>query len=411
MKLKVYNTAIIGGGASGILAGIYLNDKKSIILEKNEILGKKILITGGGRCNLTNNSTLNEYTKSYYNSGNYYRSAFNLFFNKDIIKLLEDNGCKTKVEDDNRVFPVTDSSKTVLDTLIKILDKSNTQYKLNCNVTSITKEENLFIIQYNSKKIKAKNVILATGGNSYPETGSTGDGKNFAVSLGHSKTKNMGGLSPIKIEEQWIKKLQGITLDVSLEFKANKKSIVKDSGSIIFTHKGLSGFVIMNNSMTIEKHLRKNQEVKVNMDLVPEYNYETLDKILQEDFKQHSNQGLKRYLHKYLPKNMVVIFLEQLNINPETILNQVTKKERVKIRDSLKRITLTVTDVLENESRVTNSGIKRKEIDPNSFESKVVPNLYIIGELIEGCGICGGYNLQKAFSTGVLAATTIREAK
>ncbi|WP_158005532.1 NAD(P)/FAD-dependent oxidoreductase [Methanosphaera sp. WGK6] len=411
IKLKEYNTAIIGGGASGILAGIYLDDKKSTILEKNEKLGKKILITGGGRCNITNNSTLNEYTKNYYNSGNYYRSAFNLFFNKDIINLLEDNGCKTKIEEDNRVFPITDSSKTVLDTLIKILDNSKTQYKLNCNVTSITKEENFFIIQYNSKKIKAKNVILATGGNSYPETGSTGDGKKFAVALGHTKTKNMGGLSPIKIQEQWIKQLQGITLDVSLEFKANKKSIIKDSGSILFTHKGLSGFVIMNNSMTLEKYLRKNQDVKVNIDLVPEYNYETLDKILQEDFKQHANQGLKRYLHKYLPKNMVVIFLEQININPETILNQVTKKERVKIRDFLKRITLTVTAVLENESRVTNSGIKRNEINPNSFESKIVSNLYIVGELIEGCGICGGYNLQKAFSTGVLAATTIKEVK
>ncbi|OED30874.1 hypothetical protein NL43_00760 [Methanosphaera sp. WGK6] len=409
--MKEYNTAIIGGGASGILAGIYLDDKKSTILEKNEKLGKKILITGGGRCNITNNSTLNEYTKNYYNSGNYYRSAFNLFFNKDIINLLEDNGCKTKIEEDNRVFPITDSSKTVLDTLIKILDNSKTQYKLNCNVTSITKEENFFIIQYNSKKIKAKNVILATGGNSYPETGSTGDGKKFAVALGHTKTKNMGGLSPIKIQEQWIKQLQGITLDVSLEFKANKKSIIKDSGSILFTHKGLSGFVIMNNSMTLEKYLRKNQDVKVNIDLVPEYNYETLDKILQEDFKQHANQGLKRYLHKYLPKNMVVIFLEQININPETILNQVTKKERVKIRDFLKRITLTVTAVLENESRVTNSGIKRNEINPNSFESKIVSNLYIVGELIEGCGICGGYNLQKAFSTGVLAATTIKEVK
>ncbi|MGN1321854.1 MAG: NAD(P)/FAD-dependent oxidoreductase [Methanosphaera sp.] len=409
--MKNYDTVIIGGGASGILAGIYLNDPHSIILEKNNTLGKKLLITGGGRCNLTNNSTLKEYINSYYNSGNYFRPAFNIFFNKDIIELLESNGCKTKVEDDNRVFPVTDKSKTVLNTLINILDNKKTQYKLNCNVNSITRNDNQFIIDYNNTRISANNIILATGGLSYPETGSTGDGKRFAVALGHKNTKNMGGLSPIKIEETWINKLQGITLPVKLEFKANNKSIVKDSGSIIFTHNGISGFVIMNNSMTIERHLRKNREVILNMDVTPDYTYESLYKTLQEDFQKHPTQGLKRYLHKYLPKNMVEIFLEQINIDQTTKLNQVTKKDRVKIRDLLKRIRLTVVDVLENESQVTNSGIKRKEINPDTCESKIVPHLYIVGELIEGCGICGGYNLQKAFSTGVLAATSIRSRR
>lgn len=409
ITLKTYNTIIVGGGASGILAGIYLNDKNSIILEKNNILGKKILITGGGRCNITNYSPINDYIKNYYNSGNYYRTAFNTFFNKDIIELLEKNGCETKVESDNRVFPVSNNSKTVQKTLIKILNESSTAYHLKSNVTSIKKNNDKFIVKYNDETIESKYLILAAGGNSYPETGSDGDGMKFATILGHKKTKNMGGLSPVKIKETWINQLQGISLNVSLEFKANKKSIIKDSGSIMFTQNGLSGFVIMNNSMEVEKHLRKNQKVTLNLDFVPNYTYESLDKTLQEDFRKYPKQGLKRYLHKYLPKHVVIILLKHLQIIPEKKLNQITKKERILIRDSLKRTTLTVADVLENESMVTNNGVKRKEINPETFESKIVPNLYIIGELIEGCGICGGYNLQKAFSTGVLAANSIKE--
>ena len=219
----------------------------------------------------------------------------------------------------------------------------------------------------------------------------------------------MGGLCPIKVEETWPRKLQGITNYVSIEIKANKKSIVKDSGSIIFTHNGLSGFIILDNSMIVEKHLRKNQDVIINLDFVSDYSYESLDKTLQEDFSNNSNKTLKTYLHKYLPKNMAIVFLENIKIDSNKILNQVTKKERIKIRDNLKKTTLTITSVLENESMVTNSGVKQKEINPATYESKIVPNLYIVGELVEGCGICGGYNLQKAFSTGVLAAKTIRD--
>ena len=406
--MRTYNTVIIGGGAGGILAGIYINDKNTILLEKNDILGKKLLMTGGGRCNITNNRPINEYIKKYYNSGNFYRDAFNTFFNKDIIKLLEDNGCKTKIEEDERVFPKSDKSKTVVNTLTYLLNKSDTYYQLNSNVTKIEKKDD-FIINYNDKQIKSKHVILATGGTSYPETGSTGDGYDFAVKLGHKKTKNMGGLCPIKIKETWIRQLQGISLKVKLEIKTNKKSIVKDKGSIIFTHNGISGFVILDNSMEIEKHLRKNQNVIVNLDLVEDYDYETLDKKLQQDFNKYPTRSLKRYLHEYLPKNMTGVFLKELSIDETKTLNQITKKERIKIRDHLKRLQLTVTDVIETQAMVTNSGIKRKEINPSTFESKIVNNLFIIGELIEGCGQCGGYNLQKAFSTGVLAAKTINE--
>lgn len=407
--MKTYNTVIVGGGASGILSGIYLDDKNSIILEKNDILGKKILLTGGGRCNLTNNATKKEYMKSYYNSGKYYIDAFNTFFNEDIRQLLKDNGCNTKVEEDNRVFPVSDKASDVVNTLTKILKNTSTKYRLNSYVTSISYNEGLFKIKYNNNVIQSKNLILATGGTSYPKTGSDGDGIVFTTSLGHTKPKNMGGLCPIKVEETWPRKLQGITNYVSIEIKANKKSIVKDSGSIIFTHNGLSGFIILDNSMIVEKHLRKNQDVIINLDFVSDYSYESLDKTLQEDFSNNSNKTLKTYLHKYLPKNMAIVFLENIKIDSNKILNKVTKKERIKIRDNLKKTTLTITSVLENESMVTNSGVKQKEINPATYESKIVPNLYIVGELVEGCGICGGYNLQKAFSTGVLAAKTIRD--
>lgn len=408
--MSVYNTVIVGGGSSGLLSAIYLNDVKSILLEKNDILGKKILITGGGRCNLTNNSTLEEYINSFYNNGKFYRTAFNNFFNKDIIKLLENNGCKTKIEENNRVFPISDKSSTVQKTLVKLMNKSNTEYKLNSNVTEIKKENDIFIVKINNSKIiKCKYLILSTGGDAYPQTGSTGDGYKFVKYLGHSLSKHMGGLSPIEIEEKWINKLQGITIDVKLEVKANNKSIVKDSGSIIFTHNGISGPVILNNSMTIERHLRKNQNVILYLDFCEQYSYENLDKKLQKDFASNSNKTIKNYLHLYLPKRMCNEFLKYLNINSDKILNQITKQERILIRDSLKKTSLTVSKVLDKEAFVTNSGVKRKEINPDTFESKIIDNLFIVGELIEGCGISGGFNLQQAYSTGVLAAKTIKE--
>ena len=409
-NMTVYNTTIIGGGASGILSAIHLNDKKSILLEKNDILGKKMLITGGGRCNLTNNHTLDEYINSFYNSGKYYRTAFTNFFNKDIISLLEKNGCKTKIEENERVFPVSDKSKTVQNTLINILDKSSTKYEVNSNVSSIKKENDIFIIRYDDTQvIKSKYVILATGGNAYPQTGSTGDGYKFAKEFGHSVTKQMGGLSPLKIKEKWITNLQGITLDVKLEIKANKKSIVKDQGSILFTHDGISGPVILNNSMFIERHLRKNQDVIINLDLCEGCSYEELDKKLQNDFAENSNKKIRTYLHNYMPKRMCNEFLNYLEIDNDKILNQITKQDRIIIRDTLKRLTLNVLEVLEKDAFVTNSGIKRKEINPDTFESKLIENLFIVGELIEGCGISGGYNLQQAYSTGVLAVKTIKE--
>lgn len=406
--MKFYNTVIVGGGASGILAGIFLDDKNTILLEKNNILAKKMLITGGGRCNFTNDSSFKEYMNNYYKKGNYYRPAFDNFFKEDIINLLEDNGCKTKIEEDKRVFPTSDNSKSVVNTLVRILSKSNTYYQVNSNVKSISKENDLFVIRYNDKTIKAKNVILATGSNAYPKTGSNGDGYRFAKKLGHNPTENMGGLCPIEIEEKWINKLQGISIKVMLEIKADNKRIAKDEGSIMFTHNGLSGHPILDNSMKIENNLRKNKNVVIYLDLAGKYSYESLDKTLQEDFKNNPKKHLKGYLHKYLPKNMTREFLEYLKIEDVT-LNQTKKQDRVVIRDNLKKLKLSVRKVLQEDAMVQNGGIKQKEINPDTCESKIVPNLYITGEMIEGCGICGGYNLQKAFSTGALAARSINE--
>ena len=405
--MRIYNTVIVGGGASGILAAIYLNDSNSILLEKNNILGKKMLITGGGRCNITNNASFNEYMKCYYNSGNYYRQAFTNFFNEDIIRLLEDNDCMTKVEENNRVFPISDDSKTVVTTLVNILKKSDTPFELNAKVVNITKEDDCFIIEYNDKHVKSRNVILSTGSCSYPKTGSNGDGYVFAKKLGHDIPENMGGLCPVEIEEKWITRLQGITMDVNLEIKADNKRIVKDYASLLFTHKGLSGHSILDNSMKIESNIRKKRKVSVFIDFADDYSYEQLDKTLQDDFKSNPKKHLKVYLHKYLPKNMTSIFLEAIGIDDKT-LNQTTKQDRIGIRDNLKRLQLTIKRVCLEDAIVENSGIRQKEVDPNTFESKIVPGLYVTGELIEGCGICGGFNLQKAFSTGVLAACSIK---
>lgn len=406
--MKYYNTVIVGGGASGILAAIYLDDSNSILLEKNNILGKKMLVTGGGRCNLTNNKSINEYVKSYYNSGNYYRQAFSNFFNEDIVRLLEDNDCRTKVEDNGRVFPVSDKSENVVDTLVQVLKKKNTKYQLNSKVTSITRENDCFIIKYNDKRIKSKNVILSTGSNCYPKTGSNGDGYRFLESLGHNLSRNMGGLCPVEIEERWINNLQGITINVNLEVKADNKRILKDEASLLFTHNGLSGHCILDNSMKIESNLRKNKKVVIYLDLAGDYSYEELDETLQDDFKNNPKKHLKGYLHKYLPRNMTGVFMDAFDVEDKS-LNQITKHDRMIIRDNLKRLKLTVKRVCQEDAMVENGGVKQKEINPNTCESRIIPHLYITGELIEGCGICGGFNLQKAYSTGVLAACSIRK--
>lgn len=408
--MKNYNTAIIGAGASGLIAAIKLDDPRSILLEKNNVLGKKILITGGGRCNITNTSPLKDYIKSYYPNGNYYHEAFSTFFYDDIIELLESNGCKTKIEDEHKVFPTTDSAKTVNNTLIKILQECNTNYKTKTNVNKIKKENDHFIITYNGKtKIRADNVILATGSSAYPRTGSDGSGAKLAESMGHSKTPFIAALAPVKIKEDWINNLQGITVEAKIEFKTDKKRISTQTGSIIFTHNGISGYPIFNESMKIDSEIKKDKTVKIYLDFIPSMNYENLDQKMQEDFKEHANWGLKRYLHEFLPKNMTPVFLKHLDIDETTILNQVNKKQRNKIRDALKKTILTIDKVLDDQAMVENSGIPQKEIDPNSCMSKIVENLYITGELIEGCGICGGFNLQKAYSTGALAAKSIKE--
>ncbi|MCD7781562.1 MAG: NAD(P)/FAD-dependent oxidoreductase [Methanosphaera sp.] len=406
--MNKYNTVIIGGGVAGILSAIELDDEDSILLEKNDQLAKKIRITGGGRCNITNNNDIPTYMKQYYNNPKFYRKAFSEYFNKDIIELLESHGCKTKVEEEERVFPVSDSAADVQQTLIAILNSCATQYKLNCDVSNITLCDDGFIVEYSDTKIKAHNIIMATGGKSFQKTGSTGTGHRILRNLGHTETKFIPGLASIIVDNPITSQLEGITVDVSIEVKANKKKITKTNGSIVFTSNGISGTVILNNSMIIYEHLQKNEDVVLNMDFVEEYGYEELDNLLQEDFSNNPNKQLKTYLHKFMPRNMTTIFLEHLSIDTTKILNQVGRKERLKIRDNLKRTSFNVTGINENTAFVTASGINKSEINPNTTESKLVENLYITGELIDGCGYSGGYNLQAAYSTGVLAARSIK---
>lgn len=411
--MKSYNTVIIGGGASGILAGIYLNDQNSLLIEKNHTLAEKILITGGGRCNITNTSPLKEYVKKYQYTGNFYRNAFKTFFYEDIINLLEENGCETKIEDNVKIFPTTDNARSVHDTLNKIIEDKTPQM-LDANVTDIIQnhDQTFTITINNNKKIKAYHVILATGSDAYPQTGSNGDGLRFAVKLGHSKPEHkLAGLAPINFNEKWINKLAGISLDAKIEFKANKKSIIKIRGSILFTHNGLSGNEIYDASSYVDIQLKEENHVKASVDFLPDISYDTLNHKMQEDFKNNPNWGIKRYIHNYLPGKMSEVFLKNMGIDEITILNQLTKKQRNKLCEALKNTQLTVKDVPENLALVRNSGVKQEEIDPNSCESRIVKNLYIVGELIEGNGMCGGFNLQKAYSTGVLAAKSINEEK
>ncbi|MDO5851872.1 MAG: aminoacetone oxidase family FAD-binding enzyme [Methanobacteriaceae archaeon] len=409
--MKEYNTIIIGGGPAGIIANILLKNENTILLEQNDTLGKKLLLTGNQRCNLTNHSNLKTFIKSFRKAGNYYRPAFNNFFIEDLMNLIEDNGCPLKIEENNRVFPKSDDAKSVLDALYKSLDKTHKKYKYNAKVTNITKKEEKYLVEINnSEELLTRNILIATGGTAYPHTGSTGDGYKFAEKLGHSITNKTYGLAPLYIEEDWITQLQATVLEnKKIQVKTPEKRIINTEGTILFTHFGLSGPTILNISSQITKALETCDKVTIEIELV-KTGYDQLDKQLQKDFEEKPLIGLKKYLHKYLPPSMIECFCyDILKIEDYKILNQITKKERLLIRDTLKRLTVTTKKVAINTSMVSCGGISRKEINPNTLESNISPNIYFAGEIIEGCGLSGGFNLQQAFSTGALVAKTINE--
>lgn len=405
MKEKI---AIIGGGPAGILAaGIAGSHNKNITLfEKNERLGKKMFITGKGRCNITNASPIEVFFENIVSNKHFLYSSLYSFTNEDIMDLLSGLGLSMKVERGNRVFPSSNKSSDVVKTLTKFLNNNNVDIRLNSKISNIRKLSDKFIISVNNEDMTFNKLVLATGGKSYPATGSTGDGYIFAKELGHTITNLNPSLVPMEIYGDWHKDLRGLSLrNVELSARNNNKLIHKEFGEMIFTHYGISGPIVL--SMSTYMHKNKNN-MSLALDLKPALDMEKLDSRLIRDFDSYINKQVKNALFDLLPKKLIPWVIKQSKIDPEKPVNQVSINDRNALINSIKTFELQFKSFRPiEEAIITSGGVSTDEINPSTMESKIVPNLYFAGEIIDVDALTGGYNLQIAYSTGYLAGINI----
>jgi predicted Rossmann fold flavoprotein len=402
-----YNLIVIGGGPAGMMAAATAaaNGQKVVLLEKNEKLGKKLYITGKGRCNFTNYGDFDNFINNTITNKKFLYSAYKSFTNYQLIELLESLGVKTKVERGNRVFPATDKSSDVLKALNAYLQINNVEIKYNTSAKKILVKDHQAtgVSLTNGKELSGEKVLIATGGMSYRQTGSTGDGYAMARQLGHSIVEPKPALVPLVTKEKWVKELQGLSLkNVSAQASINSKAGAEQFGEMIFTHFGVSGPIILSISSLIKEYL--NSTVKLKIDLKPALSNEQLDARLLRDFNKYTGKHLKNALNDLLPQKMISPVLELSGLNAHIRTDQITKTERGLLVNTLKNLYLTVTGTRPlNEAIITSGGINVKEINPSTLESKIIKGLYFAGEVIDVDALTGGYNLQIAFSTGYLS--------
>ncbi len=410
---------VIGGGAAGILAAIYsaYNGNDVSIYEKNEKLGKKLYITGKGRCNLTNASDMQTVISNVISNPKFLYSAFKAYTNKDIMNLIENEKCPLKIERGNRVFPISDHSSDVLKAFNNYIEKLNIKVFLKTSVIDIIVDEFTegkykskikAVLLENKKKIYADAVILATGGKAYPATGSTGDGYIFSKKLGHSINKLYPSLVPLVIKEDDIRFLQGLSLkNIEIKIKDNNKILYNDFGEMLFTHFGVSGPLILSASSYIVKKLEE-KHLDMYIDLKPALSNEKLDLRLLRDIDNNKNKNVKNILSNLLPSALVPIIIDRACIDANKKANALSKEERIRIIKNLKELKLTITATRGfNEAIITKGGINTKEINPSTMESKLVKNLFFAGEIIDVDALTGGYNLQIAWSSAFCAGGSI----
>lgn len=406
------NVLVIGGGAAGLLAGIAAaqSGARTVILEKMRRPGKKILITGKGRCNITNNCDFQEIIKNIPGNGRFLNSALRRFTNQDIVQLLEDNGLPTKVERGGRVFPVSDKAADVVDTLVKIYKNYGGRLLTDCKVKSITAEFGKITgaVTADGQKFAADAVILAAGGSSYPGTGSDGSGVKLAKALGHTIVPLAPSLVPLESDSPYIAGLQGLSLrNIEGTVYADGKKIGSEFGEMLFTHFGVSGPIILSLSKCVaEAFARGAQDVELAIDLKPALDKDKLDARLQRDFTQYSRKKMPNGMKDLLPQRLIAPVLDQAFIDEEKFVNQLSRAERRRLVDVLKAFTVPITGTRPiAEAIVTAGGVSLKEIDPKTMESKLIKGLFFAGEVMDIDGYTGGYNLQAAFSTGYAAGT------
>lgn len=405
---------VIGGGAAGLMAAVIAGREgaKVTLLEKMNFVGKKMGITGKGRCNITNASDMSEFIKNTPGNGKFLYGAYERFTNEDLLQLLHDAGLETKVERGGRVFPASDSALDVRNTFMKLMKHYGVDVHLEEPVKKILVADGVVNGVVTDKETYfADAVVIATGGKSYPATGSTGDGYILAAEVGHKITDIRPSLVPIVTEESWVKDLMGLSLkNVELSVVAKNKVQAKMFGEMMFTHFGITGPIVLSLSHTVGKLMRKKNIGVIGLDinLKPALSPETLDKRLQKDFDLYSKKQLINGMKDLLPNRLISLIIELSGIDPQKPINQISKEERQQLGYMLQHMPLTVKGLRPvEEAIVTAGGISLKEFNPKTMESKLVKGLYGAGEVLDIDAFTGGYNLQAAFSTGYVAAMHI----
>ncbi|MCG2688362.1 NAD(P)/FAD-dependent oxidoreductase [Candidatus Parcubacteria bacterium] len=404
----MFDVAVIGGGPAGMMAAGRAAElgARVILLEKNDTLGKKLLLTGKGRCNITNAEfNLKKLVENYGLEGKFLFHAFSMFGPRQVIDFFNQLGLETKIERGQRVFPISDGSIDVLKALVKYLDKNKANIVYDSKILEIKCQKNkIEKLVLKNKEIISKNYIICTGGKSYASTGSTGDGFEWAKKLGHQIKELSPALVPIVIKEGWVRKLQGLSLknvEISV-IQKNKKEYSK-FGECLFAHFGITGPIILDISKIVGKLLKKG-EVELSLDLKPALDFVKLDQRLQRDFVKFQRKLFKNSLNDLLPRKLIPVIINLSKIDPEKKINSITKKERQDLVKLLKGLKMTAKELLGfGTAIVTSGGVSLEEIDHKTMKSKLINNLYFAGEIIDVDGPTGGFNLQNCWSTGYLA--------
>lgn len=402
---------VIGGGPAGMMAAITAADKfNTILIEKNDKLGRKMFISGKGRCNVTNAKDIGEFFDFIPGNPHFLYSSLYSFTNEDTMNFFNKLGVKLKVERGDRVFPESDKSSDIISAMEKEMRRKSVDIKLNSKVKNFIYEENTIkAVQLDDNSIiKGDYFILCTGGMSYPQTGSSGEGYKFAEELGHNIAEIKPSLVPITVKEEWIKELQGLSLkNVELSIVGKKNKVLfKEFGEMLFTHFGISGPISLSGSRVVNTE----DNLKAVINLKPALSFEELDKRIQKDFMKYTNKDFKNSLDDLLPKKMIDIIINLSEIDPNKKVNLITREERQNLTNLLHNFTLEIKGLRPiAEAIVTAGGVKVKEIDPSTMQSKFCRNLYFAGEVIDVDAFTGGFNIQIALSTGYLAGTKVGE--
>lgn len=400
---------VIGGGAAGCMAAYMAakNGHSVTLYEKNEKIGKKIFITGKGRCNVTNACDITDFFENIPTNSKFLYSAVYSFTNQDVMDFFVNAGCPLKVERGERVFPVSDHSSDVIAALRRQLAKMSVDVKLNTEVKELMIEEGAIagVILADGQKVKAQAVVVATGGFSYQTTGSTGDGYKWAKECDHKIVELLPALVPLETKEDWSKSLQGLSLkNVNLCFKNGKKILYEGFGEMMFTHFGITGPLVLSAS----SYLKNVNGTSAFLDLKPALTLEQLDKRLLREFDENKNKQFKNSIGSLFPAKLVPVMISLSGIHPDKKVNEISREERRAFAELIKELPMTITGTRDfKEAIITRGGVSVKDVNPSTMESKKIKNLYFAGEILDTDGLTGGFNLQIAWSTGALAGNSI----